>query len=314
MTSPAPHTLTARSPEDVLAAVPLVLGFVPERSIAMLTFEARHPFHARLDLPLDAGERRKAARMLVEPCLRHEVRRVFFVLYTHEAAAARKCARSLAREFTREGIEVVDVLRSDGARWFPVTQEGGGPEGPGVPYDVDAHLFTVQSVSEGRVTLRSRTELAQTVAADAERVAEVAAAAEAVVARWSGARDPVADTRSLVEALLASGRPASAAEAARVLLAIRDAGPRDEMLRDVGREEAERRLPLWSSLVASAPPDLVAAPASVLAFLAWLAGHGALAWCALDRAAEGEPPCSLAACVAQALEQALPPSVWEEGW
>jgi hypothetical protein len=314
MTSPALRTLTARSPEDVLAAGPLVLGFVPEHSIAMLTFEARHPFHARLDLPLDAGERREAAQVLLEPCVRHEVRRVFFVLYTHDAEAARKCARALAREFTRQGVDVVDVLRSDGARWFPVAQWYGEPEGPGVPYDVDAHLFTAQSVMEGRVTLRSRTELAQTVAADEERIAAVATAAEAVLADAPDPLDPVAETRSLVEALLASGRLATATEAARVLLAIRDRGPRDEMLRDVGRAEAERRLPLWSALVASAPPDLVAAPASVLAFLAWLAGHGALAWCALDRAAEGDPPCSLADSVTQALEQALPPSVWEEGW
>jgi hypothetical protein len=60
-----------------------------------------------------------------------------------------------------------------------------------------------------------------------------------------------------------------------------------------------------------APPDLVAPAASVLAFLAWLAGDGALAWCALDRAGEGERPCSLADRVAQALERALPPSVWD---
>ena len=48
----------------------------------------------------------------------------------------------------------------------------------------------------------------------------------------------------------------------------------------------------------------------MLAFHAWLAGDGALAWCALERAAEGEPPCSLAEVVAEALEQALPPSLW----
>jgi hypothetical protein len=64
--------------------------------------------------------------------------------------------------------------------------------------------------------------------------------------------------------------------------------------------------------VRSAPTDLVAPVASVLAFLAWLAGDGALAWCALERAAEGDPPCSLADTVARALEQALPPALWEQ--
>ena len=68
----------------------------------------------------------------------------------------------------------------------------------------------------------------------------------------------------------------------------------------------------WSTLVRSAPVELVAPVASVLAFLAWLSGDGALAWCALERAAEGAPPCSLAGRVAEALERALPPVLWEQ--
>ena len=56
---------------------------------------------------------------------------------------------------------------------------------------------------------------------------------------------------------------------------------------------------------------MLAPVASVLAFLAWLSGDGALAWCALDRAAEGDPPCTLADAVTEALDLALPPDVWE---
>ena len=111
-------TLTARSPEDVLAAVPLVLGFMPEESVVMLTFGAEHPFHARLDLPRNARERRAAAEALVDPAVRHRVRRVLFVLYAVDAALARSCARALVRTFTRSGVAVVDVLRSDGRCWF----------------------------------------------------------------------------------------------------------------------------------------------------------------------------------------------------
>ena len=50
---PAPSTtsLVARTPEDVLAVVPIVLGFVPEESVVMLTFGAERTFHARVDLP-----------------------------------------------------------------------------------------------------------------------------------------------------------------------------------------------------------------------------------------------------------------------
>ena len=59
------------------------------------------------------------------------------------------------------------------------------------------------------------------------------------------------------------------------------------------------------------PNDLQVVPASLLAFAAWLAGHGALAWCALDRAILVDPDYAMARLVGTALEQALAPNVWE---
>ena len=50
--------------------------------------------------------------------------------------------------------------------------------------------------------------------------------------------------------------------------------------------------------------------AAVLAFSAWLGGHGALAWCAVEQAWDDEPGNVLAGLVAHALEQAIPPATW----
>ena len=124
MTTTALPTLTARTAEDVLAAVPLVLGFVPEESVVMLTSGATHPFHARLDLPRTGKDRRAAAESLVGPTVRHRVGRVVFVLYAADAALARSCAKVLVRTFLRRGVDVADVLRSDGSRWFLVSLDG----------------------------------------------------------------------------------------------------------------------------------------------------------------------------------------------
>ena len=300
-------TLTARSPEDVLAAVPLVLGFMPEESVVMLTFGAEHPFHARLDLPRNARERRAAAEALVDPAVRHRVRRVLFVLYAVDAALARSCARALVRAFTRRGVDVVDVLRSDGRCWFVVPLDPTGSESAGTPYDVTGHLFTAQSVAAGRVTRSSRDELAASVAPDPPAAAAVEAAARDLE---QGAPPDLAWLCATVDRWGAGVDPPDPATAARLLVALRDRGARDAVLDAVDREEADQRLPLWSCLVRAAPNDLLAPVASVLAFHAWLAGDGALAWCALERAAEGEPACSLADVVAEALEQALPPSLW----
>jgi hypothetical protein len=60
------------------------------------------------------------------------------------------------------------------------------------------------------------------------------------------------------------------------------------------------------------PADQVADAAAVAAFCAWQAGHGALAWCALDRCFSGEPDHRLGRCLAECLTRAVPPSAWEE--
>ena len=176
-TAGATQTFAARTPEDVLAAVPVVLGFVPEDSVVMLTFGAEHPFHGRLDLPVTGAERQAAAEALVGPAVRHGVGSVLFVLYGDDPARARSCATTLVSAFTDEAIEVIDVLRSDGRCWFEVPVDGSSREAPGTPYDVSGHLFTAEAVASGRVTRSSRTELAATVAADPERCAAVGEAA-----------------------------------------------------------------------------------------------------------------------------------------
>ena len=78
------------------------------------------------------------------------------------------------------------------------------------------------------------------------------------------------------------------------------------------RADAPRHVELWSDLVRRAPADLVAPAAALLGFAAWLAGHGALAWCAVDRCEADDPGYRLAGYLAEALAQAVPPSVWDE--
>ena len=60
------------------------------------------------------------------------------------------------------------------------------------------------------------------------------------------------------------------------------------------------------------PSSHVAGPAAVLAFASWLVGDGALAWCAVDRCREVDPTHSLASLVAQLLDSATSPDLWEE--
>ena len=58
-----------------------------------------------------------------------------------------------------------------------------------------------------------------------------------------------------------------------------------------------------------ARPGYVAAPASLLAFVAWQAGNGALANVALDRALTDIPQYSMALLLRQAIDSGAPPSL-----
>ncbi|MET1058449.1 MAG: DUF4192 domain-containing protein [Nocardioides sp.] len=308
-------TLRARSPEDLLAAVPCVLGFRPSDSVVMLTFTSASPgqtFHARVDLPGDARDHPEVVALLLEPVLRHRVERVAFVLYTDDAAAAAALAGALLDAFEAAGIDVVDALRADGSHWFGL-RPGAPSEGPGRPYDDRSHPFRAQAVLDGRVTLESRDELAATlIGTDLAALEAVGTAAES---GSPSARERPAVARWVRDALLralddASDHRLTDAEVGRLVAACRDLAVRDVAWALMSRADARRHVELWRDVVRRCPTDLLAAPAALLAFAAWLAGDGALAWCALDRCALADPDYRMAGLVAHTLEQALPPSVW----
>src|SRR3954451_349531 len=165
-------TLTAHGPEDLLAAVPVVLGFRPEDSLGLLTFGAQPTFHARLDLPsaADAEEAAEVVEVLLAPCRRHDVERVAFVIYSVDAALAADLAAALVPAFVADGIGVVDVLRAHDGRWCSVPIRADAHESPPVPYDDTHHWFSAQAVFEGRVTHATRDDLRATLAADPELV------------------------------------------------------------------------------------------------------------------------------------------------
>jgi hypothetical protein len=98
--------------------------------------------------------------------------------------------------------------------------------------------------------------------------------------------------------------------AARVLRAVAHQDLRDLVWCEMTRDSAPDHVVLWRDLVRRAPEPLAGPAAGVLAFAAWLAGDGALAWCAVERSLAADPDVVLARLVAQALESATPPSYW----
>ncbi len=275
-------TLTARSPEDVLAVVPLVLGFSPTDSVVMLTFGGATTFHARVDLPEVGEPVDPLVESLREPALRHGVREVFFVIYSADGAA-----RGAALPAAGPGLPVGrdHGLRRAACRRRAVAPTAAVPPRGAAGRGALRHLrppFLVSSVVEGQVTHRSREALAATLDAEPARVRSVeeARTGSPVTAGW---------VRSVVERHVAACSVPDDAEAAALLQALAVPDLRDAAWSPLRRETAQQSVAFWSDLVRRAPDDLVSHVAAVLGFAAWVAGHGALAWCAVDRSHHRRP-------------------------
>jgi len=105
------------------------------------------------------------------------------------------------------------------------------------------------------------------------------------------------------------GRFTSDYEIARITVALRDLRVRDDAWARMDPAHADQHLRLWIDVVRRAQPGYVAAPAALLAFIAWQSGDGALANVALDRALADDPRYSMALLLRQVITAGAPPSL-----
>jgi hypothetical protein len=298
-------TFTARGPADLIAVVPYLLGFHPQESVVLMTFGPGETFHARVDLPVDPDDQVVVTDMLLEVVVRHGVRRVAVLVYTSDPWVAATFHDAVLPAMTRRAVEVVDVIRVDDERFH----DAGDPEDPGTAYDLRAHPFTAEQVVEGTVVHATRAQLAATLEPVEGEVAAVEAALARAAARHGGLRGEAGWVERTVAAHLdGDGLPVD--DVARLLVLLGTDQLRDLAWASMRRDDARRHLELWRGVVRRCPEALVAAPASLLAFAAWLDGNGALAWCALDRVAAVDPAYPMAGFVGALLEQAVPPAAW----
>lgn len=324
-----PKTLRAKDPGDLLALVPYLLGFHPEDSVVLLTLgEADRPFHARLDLPADAEEVPEVVDYLSTVAVRHGLRRVALVVYSHDEELAAALAGPLVDRLEADGVRVPLTVRADGERWYCLGPCDRGCPPAGTPYDLGVHPFTVEAVVAGRVTYGSREELRDSlVGTDPDEVEAVGGAADSALRRFQAVgRHPLGPAAPeqarahlvaeghwvahRVREFLADGIRLGSEDVGRLLVAMVSIEVRDVAWAEITHDNASTHVDLWRDVVRRAPRDLLAAPAALLAFAAWLAGDGALAWCAVDRCQEAEPGYSLAGLLADALAGAVPPSSW----
>ncbi len=333
-----------KTPTDVLAVVPYLLGFTPERSIVVIAMRDRRVvFQARADLPA-ANEIASAAGHLATVVARQRVDSALIVAYGADAEV-RPTVEVLREALEQRRVTVSDALRAEGGRyWSYVCRRPDCCPPDGTPYDVASTALAAEATYAGLSPAASRRELEARLApvGGLARIA-MRAAFERAEHRLSALIDDVGQRAS------AAGSPKSAddrttdVESANLArAAVYDAGVRavddanahigaiapldDDALawlalllvsvpvRDYAWERVDRdvegSVELWTDIVRRVEPDLVAAPATLLAFAAWRNGGGAIASIALDRALDADPAYPMARLLLDAIDNGLAPSAW----
>ena len=127
-------------------------------------------------------------------------------------------------------------------------------------------------------------------------------------------RHPIASAgiRAVREALMRYRQGAGSVsrdEAGLLLVCLRDMRVRDDAWSRMEDDHRQAHLRLWLDLTSLAPPGSAAAPASLLAFVAWQSGNGALARVALDRALADDPDYKMAGILRRLLDRGTDPSM-----
>lgn len=319
--------ITLRSPADLIAAIPYLLGFHPARSVVLVAFTGgRAVFAARGDLP---GPDPRNPAALADGVLAAAAaqRPAAIALIGYGPATAVDPLLTACQQAARQHrIPVQDVLRVDGGRWWSYLCEDPGccPPG-GTPIDVSSHEIAAACAFAGLPALPTREDLAAQVAPVDGPAREAMTAATAQAGQRLTRLVTGLPPRGRRAVLTAEGRTAVTAaitrygdgstlddhELAWLSLLLVSTPVRDLAWQAIATTEPHLRL--WTDATRRVEPSLVAAPASLLAFTAWRAGNGALARLALDRALRQAPDYSMALLLADGLRQGLPPSLLD-GW
>ena len=228
---------------------------------------------------------------------------------------ARRRGGAACRRSSRAGIDVVDVLRADGGRWCRVPARPGPREtgavavrrrappvrGPGrVRGSGDPRQPRRAARHPGRPTGARWSGVAgRVLAGSLPPGAERRRRGCATWSRAASRRGEPTRRRASAAARAPGGDPGRRPRCRARTRSTRDAAA--DHLRGLGRRCCGVR-----------PTPQVPDAAAVAAFAAWLAGHGALAWCAVDRCLEVDPDHRLGRCLAECLTRAVPPTAWEE--
>lgn len=163
-----------RTPADVLAVVPYLLGHRPADSVVVLGLRVRRVvFQVRADLP-PPGQAAEVAAHVGRVIARQQVSAVLVIGYG-SAAAVTPAVQALRRELRQRGVEVLEALRAaDGRYWSYLCNRPTCCPPTGTPYDVSTTIIAASATVAGLSPAESREELVARLAPPAAEVLRTA--------------------------------------------------------------------------------------------------------------------------------------------
>ncbi|HEY1626198.1 MAG TPA: DUF4192 domain-containing protein [Streptosporangiaceae bacterium] len=325
--------IRAGSPEALLAIVPHLLGFPPESSMVIIGTEAQQgavKVTLRYDLP-DPPDHDVAADLAEHAAAVLAAQRLTAatVIGYGPEELIRPLATAVGDGMSRAGIEMAECLRVEGGRYWSYTcGDDACCPAEGRPFDETGHPAASAIAAAGERVLPGRSAVAAGLAplggiaaesmrqatSQAERhvtqvLAKVRKSTRLGAARHMIASEGLATVAGLIAAYRAGGRYRTDYEVAWLTVALKDLRIRDDAWARMDPRDRGAHLRLWTDVVRRAQPGYVAAPASLLAFVAWQDGNGALANVALDRALKDAPGYSMATLLRQVIAAGAPPAM-----
>lgn len=304
-------------PGRLIAALPAVLGFVPEQSLVVVT--------------LDGGEMGCVMRVDLSDDLRHNIDHLaevaaaagpdsaIAVVVDADGAGCHTChddyrevVDALALALAEHGVQllaahVVDRIAA-GGHWHCVDGCGSG----GLIEDPAASPLAAAAVLEGRRLYAGRDELTAVIAPDPDRAAELAACIERTADERGEDRtdaDAAADVEGALNtvARMRDGDEPTDRELARLACALADLRVRDTLYALAVGEHAVSAESLWALLSRVLPSPWRVEALVLLAFSAYARGDGPLAGISLEAALRCGSGHRMAGMLDRALQSGMRP-------
>jgi Domain of unknown function (DUF4192) len=301
-------------PGVLIAALPAVLGFVPEKSLVLVTVDrGEMGCVMRVDL---SDEVAGTVEHIADVAAAAKPDSAIAVVVDEEGASCRMCndeyrqlAATLSTTLAGRGIEllaahIVDRVAA-GGRWHCADGCGNA----GTVEDPSASPLAVAAVLDGRRLYARRAELQEVITvADPARADALARQ----IPRIEIDR-PDAEARSDVEAAIAAAASVANGErlsddtVARLACALSDPLVRDTLYALAVGENAGQAEMLWAELSRALPEPWRAEALVLLAFSAYARGDGPLAGVSLDAALRCDTTHRMAGMLDTALQSGLRP-------